>query len=365
MERLIIFAVLLFSFVIHGQTKDTWTTFYNESEELLGYKNSQGEVMIAPRFSPFMTAYRFDDIAAVYEELNGKYDSYYLLKDGTKVGRDSLYVFDNTFDCEQEGLIRFVNRETNLEGMFDAKGNVAIPAIYSALAKSNNGLVLGLKNAKRQYWDEGNHSGCNHYSLVGGETVLLTKENKVLIENFDIGDKSIDLYNYKMSENPEEHKNTIMFQGTDGQYYYFTDLEAVFNDFVHGELLTNPTVDNLLKHSYTSYYSFDYTEQVTNSLVPTAFLESNKKTIEKYLKTIKGAKKEDYYIRSESSAPFSFAEVKELEQYFNNCNEWRMAKYPILVLGIDSASALNKKWRNTNLTFIYLNGQFHLIQVIL
>lgn len=70
----------------------------------------------------------------------------------------------------------------------------------------------------------------------------------------------IDLYNYKVSETPEEHKNTIMFQGTDGQYYYFTNLEAVLNDFGHDELLTNPTVDNLLKHSYTFYYSFDYTK---------------------------------------------------------------------------------------------------------
>lgn len=365
MRKLAFFLMFIASVQVIGQTKDTWTTFYNESEELLGYKNSQGEVMITPRFTPYMTAYRFDDIAGVNELVNESYESYYLLKDGTKIGQGSLYIFDNTFDCEQEGLIRFVNKETNLVGMFDAKGNVAIPAVYSALSKSNNSLIIGLKNATREYWDEGNHSGCNHYSLVGGETLLLTKDNKIIIENFDIGYKSIDLYNYKVSENPEEHKNTIMFQGTDGQYYYFVDLEAAFNDFVHGELLTNPTVDNLLKHSYTSYFSFDYAKQVTNSLVPTTFLQSNKKIIEKYLKTIKGAKQGEYYMRLESSAPFGLAEVKELEQYFNNCNEWRISKYPILVLGIDSASSLNKRWRNTNLTFIYLNGQFHLIQVIL
>ncbi|MHC0443614.1 WG repeat-containing protein, partial [Flavobacterium sp. 3-210] len=81
--------------------------------------------------------------------------SYYLTKQGKIVGRDSLYVFDNGPDCENEGFIRFTNHKTDKMGIFNSEGKIVIPAQYSALTKVRNGLIVVLKDAEKQ--QDGEH----------------------------------------------------------------------------------------------------------------------------------------------------------------------------------------------------------------
>ncbi|WJS96283.1 hypothetical protein NYQ10_07425 [Flavobacterium johnsoniae] len=150
MDRLLFIYTLLFlNFSSFAQNNDIWTSFPNKDTTLIGFKNKNGVVKIEPKFSGFTTARKFENIIAVTEEKNGKWESYYLTKAGKIVGRDSLFVFDNSPDCENEGFIRFTDRKTDKMGIFNAEGKIAIPAEYSNLTKVKNGIFIGLKDAKK------------------------------------------------------------------------------------------------------------------------------------------------------------------------------------------------------------------------
>ena len=63
------------------------------------------------------------------------------------VGKDSVYIFDNTPDCENEGFIRFRDHKTDKAGMFNRNGNIVIPAEYNGykliqVMIRNNGIKL-------------------------------------------------------------------------------------------------------------------------------------------------------------------------------------------------------------------------------
>ncbi|WHT39712.1 hypothetical protein QNH98_03240 [Myroides sp. mNGS23_01] len=86
---------------------------------------------------------------AVSEEVGESWKNYYLTKEGRSVGVDSLYIFDNGSDCESEGFIRFRDSKTDQAGMFNSKGDIAIPAVYNDLTRVRNGMIIGLKGAEK------------------------------------------------------------------------------------------------------------------------------------------------------------------------------------------------------------------------
>ena len=90
---------------------------------------------------------------AAMEENDGKFSSYYLLKNEKKIGKDSVYVWDMVFDCESEGMIRFRDSKTDKVGFFDGKGKVTIPAIYSDALPFRNNVAVVIKDAKRTCFD--------------------------------------------------------------------------------------------------------------------------------------------------------------------------------------------------------------------
>tara|TARA_B110000211_G_scaffold231093_1_gene291965 strand:+ start:3103 stop:3477 length:375 start_codon:yes stop_codon:yes gene_type:complete len=106
-----------------AQNNDKWTSFSDKKSELTGFKNLKGEVMIEPKFMGFTIAKVFDVIIAVMEEDSGTFKTYYLIKSGKKIGNDSLHIFDNGADCENEGFIRFRDKKTDKVGMFDEHRN--------------------------------------------------------------------------------------------------------------------------------------------------------------------------------------------------------------------------------------------------
>ena len=97
---------------------------------------------------------KFDEIIAVNDETNGKWESYYLTKAGKKFGNDSLEFYDNSPVCESEGFITFRDRKTDKAGMFNRNGDIVIPAKYNFLSKVVNGMSTGLIGAEKHYIDE-------------------------------------------------------------------------------------------------------------------------------------------------------------------------------------------------------------------
>ena len=160
----IIFGLILTVVVLVAN--EPWFAFTDETEkELIGYKDKNGTVKIEPRFISFIIAQRFDNIMAVIEDKNETYEQYYLLKSGKKVGHNTLYISDNTPDCESEGYIRFEDKKSELIGMFNSKGEVAIPAQYNALRPMHNGLIVALKGAKKEYDNHNDAVSYTHLTL--------------------------------------------------------------------------------------------------------------------------------------------------------------------------------------------------------
>lgn len=182
MRQLIVtFLATISSLILFGQSADTWTSFWNKDRTRVGFKDKNGVVKIAPKFTEFVTARKFENIIGVSENRNGKWDGYYLTKQGRIVGSDSLYIFDNSPDCENEGFIRFRDRKTDKAGIFNKKGDIVIPAIYNDLTKVRNGMIIALKGAEKKYLE-----GDEYYSWVGGQEVLIDTKNTILIENFKL-----------------------------------------------------------------------------------------------------------------------------------------------------------------------------------
>ena len=162
-----------------AQNNDIWTAFYNPDTDDIGFKNSKGDKIIA-----LMDDENFSRV-------------YYMLKNGKTFGKDSTYIFDMTFDCESEGFIRFHDSKTDKVGMFNHEGKIVIPAKYSDLFPMKNGMTIALQGAYKEYWEKHNeHSGCNHWSWVGGKNVLINSKNEILVEDFP-EPKSLDLYSLK------------------------------------------------------------------------------------------------------------------------------------------------------------------------
>lgn len=114
---------------------------------------------------------------AVMEQKNGEQEAYYLTKSGKIVGKDRIYLVDNGPDCESEGFIRFRDHQRDKAGLYDRRGETAIPAEYDDLTNVRNGLVAALKGAEKRPWDGKEPSGCAHFSWQGGKEVLLDTKN--------------------------------------------------------------------------------------------------------------------------------------------------------------------------------------------
>ncbi len=326
---IITYILLLIGQLTFAQNNEVWTSFRDKESDLIGFKNSEGKIMIKPRFMGLTIARRFDNIIAVMEENNGKYDSYYLTKSGKKVGNDSLYISDNGADCESEGFIMFRDKKTDKVGMFDKNGNIVIPAAYDVLSRTHNGLIRALRGAEKKYWDKHKESGCDHYSWEGGQELLLSADNKILVENFKY-EGQIDFYSLRLTEKPSTKSTEISFKGNDGKYYTFTDFEKDFKEWLKNDLLNEPTVSKLVENSMDSI-TFWKDHWITKS--KNQFIERNFQIIvDKMNLTLDS--NTDYFVSIDRLNSFMY-KGPDYDNYFNTCGEPNQEKYPVMDLIIN------------------------------
>ncbi len=348
--------MLLASNVAFCQTTSVWTSFYNSDSTLVGFKDEQGKITIEPKFSIFFSANTFHDIMAVTEEQDGKYLSYYLTKSGKIVGRDSMHIYDNGFDCESEGFIRFRDKKSDKVGMFNRNGEICIPAIYDELSRVQNGMVVGLKGAEKKYWDKQRHSGCNHYSWVGGENVLIDTNNQVLIRPFSIA-TSLNLFSIEKSEDLNPDTTRQSFLATDGSYYSFIDFEKEFMQWISADLLQNIDEDKLLNASYDSIIwstTTGWAKTAKTNFIPNnfevlknGFLELQKPSCE-YSLFVEGLNMYEY-------------EGEEFAKYFTSCGEAKEWIYPTINVVISHEEP--KSFSQNHYTFLRTDAGYKLISV--
>lgn len=278
-----VFAFIFLACPLYGQEKlrmeeeDLWTSYWEEDTKLIGFKDSKGNIKIPSKFVGGGTiAHKFKNIMAVVEQMNDHlYDQYYLLKDGRQVGRDSIFLWDNTPDCESEGKIRFHVEKTDKIGFFGKNGEIVIPAVYNYALPFRNGLTVAIKGAEKICWDGTpyrQNNSCEHWRWKGGDNVLINEANETLIKGFDYT-RSLDLSTIKISEKPFESSSREFFKGTNGKYYSFVNMKRDFQNWFDAVFL-NP--DNLLESSFQeiTFWSEDKKDRI--SVPKKEFLERNK-----------------------------------------------------------------------------------------
>jgi len=311
-QTILLYIFLSFNCALFAQNKDPWISFWNKDTTAIGFKDKNGNIKIEPKFMGMTIAHKFENIIAVSQEENEIWKSYYLTKTGKIVGRDSLYVFDNGPDCENEGFIRFNDPKTDKMGFFNGDGKIVIPAEYSDLTRVRNGMIIALKDAVKEKDGE-------HFFWTGGKEFLIDINNKILIENFGFNDELNFYYLEKSKEkNPDPVRDN--FLGVDGQYYSFINFDKEFKAWLKNILLTDLSKENLLKHSYdkiTYWKKKDDDGWITKP--KEAFMKLNYKLIKAKLLELKSTNC-DYFISSESLNKFIY-ETDEYDQYFDNCRQ--------------------------------------------
>jgi len=317
MKNILILLLITTTLSLFGQNDDIWTSFWNNDTTLIGYKDKNGIVKIEPKFESISIARKFDKIIAVAEYIDEKWNSYYLTKTRKIVGKDSLYIFDNGFDCESEGFIRFRDRKTDKAGIFNRNGYIVIPAEYNDLTRVRNGMIIALKGAKKSYWDKSRE----HWSWVGGQTVLIDTLNNTLIENFSYDNYYLNFFSIEKTKNP--HSDTIRrsFLVKDGTYYSFIDFKKEFKQWLTNDLFSNLTVETLTNASYDTI-TWSSAERHWTKSNRQQFITDNFEVLKSGLLEIQNPNSE-YFISIDGLNPFIYEGV-EFEKYFDNCRdkEW-------------------------------------------
>lgn len=324
--KAILFLSLIMAYLsavkLHSQTSGVWIAYEDEASGLYGFKDEDGNVKIDPMYNGFLLAPRFSDIVAVME---GNNNSYYLTKNKTRVGRDSLFIWDNGFDCESEGFIRFSDKKKSTVGMFNSDGAVVIPAEYNFLSQVRNGLVTGVKGAIKEYPD--NDSTAEHWSLKGGTRYLIDAMNNILVKDFT-GEDNLDFHSLSIEDEPSLDILKESFPGTNGKYYTFNNNEKIFKNWFINNFLEDLRKENLIINTYkeVTYWAAD---SGWVSKTGKDFIDDNYDLITGRLSRLT-SEKADYFISLESFIITPPELEKEFEKYFDNCGNLKITQYPLM-----------------------------------
>jgi WG containing repeat len=236
----LLFLVTLIYSTVNGQSKKNWYYFRDKKTGLIGYKDRQGNIKIPAKFGGFTGALVFRDIIAVTEDKTGQ--SYYLLKNGKKIGSDSLYVWDNDFDNLIEDKIRFRDKKTDKVGFFNKNGKIIIPAVYNDARPFHNGLALVVHNGKRVCLDGSMYNDsapCEHWSWNGISSIIDT-QNRIVADNISIDETGdINWFALKITRLTPDTTLYTSFKAPGGNFYSFLNYKKEFKKWFYKTYLNN------------------------------------------------------------------------------------------------------------------------------
>lgn len=380
MGKYVLIVVLFFSrFISFSQNEnENWMLFRDANDsELIGYKDSKGNVKIKPKFTFITSALVFKNIIPVFEKTNitDKKDynttRYYLLKNGKKVGTDSLYVHDFTLDCESEDKIRFRDHKTDKVGFFDKNGNVKIPAIYNDARRFYNGLALVIKDGKRMCWDNTEFSDknqCEHWSWEGN-VQLINDRNELISEHIDL-EKNQNIDWYSLQINPKQiNESNIVFDGKDGNRYVFSNAKKEFETWLYTNFLKKTDQSDFLNNCFDHITVSKNGNLVSKEFGNSKFKEyawtidtkedfyTNNKTFIAKIITIISLKKSDINLSTELS-PILF-KYEDNPSFFDYCGEYLNEKFPFFKVYITRSNGSIQY----ALGFIRTNEGYKLIEI--
>lgn len=345
-----------------AQQKDVWHVFTDKEGYKYGFKDAAGRIRIAPRFMGCFAATDFVHVIAAMEETKAGLKSYYLLKNGKQFGRDSMYVFDFTFDTESEGFIRFRDPVTDKVGLFNSVGGIGIPALYSDMGRVQNGVVTALYGAMRQCADGDSMTNCEHWYWTGGRSLLLDSTNHVLIEDFKYTD-GIDYFSMRVDVVPPPDTTRIVFKGTNERYYSFVDNEKRFQQFVADTFLKLNTAPDIISYCYPYIvYANAHINQWTDKPAH-AFIQDNYISIKKSITLIKD-RNHNYFTSLTDDTPLTDKVQKSLQKKYNDGGRFNGLTKSFFELIIEHyKDSTGNNLLQDQLIFIKIPGGFKLISV--
>ncbi|WP_158827422.1 WG repeat-containing protein [Mucilaginibacter lacusdianchii] len=357
---IILLSAFFYAKPLAAQTAERWYRFYDAKDDLYGYKNPKGRIKINPRFNGLTRAKIFKNIIAVTEYNNGK--SYYLLKNGKKVGSDSLYVSDMSYDCEQEGKIRFRDAKTDKVGFFGADGKILIPTIYNDARPFYNGLAVVLYNGKRLCADGSevnSKNPCEHW-YWNGTTALINSKGRLIADSLDImALQNINWYSMQISDHAADTTLRVSFKGKNGRYYSFIDYEKQFKQWFYKHYLN--------QHNVTPS-TFDlvcveglFKNRLRKFLSKQTFGETYHGALLKKLQRIKTGKIE-IQILSEPLNDMIFTQP-QFKTFYTDCGDANIQKYPLFDVVTTTNNSQGKFLYQEHFSFLRTTGGYKLIEV--
>ena len=330
-ETALVVLILLFNHFSFGQTQDVWLRFYDTTTELSGYKDRKGNIKIPAKFEGFTRADSFYNIIAVHEKTDSSYKYYYLLKDGRKVGQDSVFMFEFTFDCESEGKIIFRDGRKDRVGFFDKNGVAIIPAIYNYVSPFRNGIAFAHRNAKRKCRDGDDTTGCEHLGWEGGESILINEKNEILADNINLNLNSINWYSAKVNASSIDTSIYVSIKGKNNTTYSFVDYDKEFRKWFKTVFLPALNEQTTLKGLLFAEITYWSEESGWTALEKEEFLKA-------FPEALLPARFETNKLKEISMDQEMFNELiydKYIyKKYLNSCGEHNSDRFPIFSVWI-------------------------------
>jgi hypothetical protein len=309
------------------EADDCLHSYHKAGKSIYGYKDAKGSIKIPAQFEGLPPASKFRNIVAVTEAAS--YKSYYLLRNGHKVGRDSVYVFDMTYDCEQEGMIRFRDPKGDKVGFLGKDGKVVIPAVYNDAGPFHNGLALVLHDGKRICADGTPYiaNACEHW-IWEGTTALINDRGDVVADSIHLTDtENLNWYSYKTRDGQADTTIYTSLKVKGDRYLTFINYQKEFTNWFYQYLLNGlpagnlsddcfeeVTVEELWKRSLRKRYS------------KASFSKKYVTLLQERMSSIKQKKVELFIVREELNA--MIFESKAFQPYYTDCGEPNSAQFP-------------------------------------
>ena len=325
-QSVFIIFIIVLSHTSFAQSQDVWLRYYDSTTELTGYKDLKGNIKIPAKFDGFTRADSFFNIMAVHEKIDSSYKAYYLLKNGRKVGQDSVFMFDFTFDCESEGKIIFYDKKKDRVGFFDKNGTAIIPAIYNYVSPFRNGLAVAHRNAKRKCWEGDDTTRCEHLGWEGGESIIINDKHEIIADNITVGLNNVDWYSKKENASSLDTSIYVSIKAKNNITYSFINYDKEFNKWFRNSFIPSLNSEKAIPGILFNEITFWTYEEGWTSVKKQDFLKAfpNALTSSKFDTN----KLKQMWIGRDFLNEYIY-EKDIYKKYFNSCGEHNYDRFPL------------------------------------
>lgn len=363
-SKLYFISILLWICVnpLYAQLPDNWYSYHSSEKDLYGFKDAKGNIKIPARFNTLTRASVFRNIIAVTEGSNGK--SYYLLKNMQKVAKDSLYVWDMSYDCEQESKIRFRDPVTDKVGFLGKNGKVVIPAIYNDARPFYNGFALVIHNRKRICGDGTPYKAdsCEHWSWDGTTAMIDSNGIKVADSLNIIATENLNWYSFKIADYPADTALYTSFKAENSKYYSFINYEKEFKYWLYQNFLPGLQNQSLSSYCFNEITVEGLWKQTLRKQFNKAdFVKQYSLSLQKKMSAI-NQRKIETTIFSEGLNLFIY-NSKKYTAFYTDCGEPNTARYPLFNVITSHYNSQHKLSYQEHFSFLRTAGGYKLIAV--